>query len=99
MSSRVLLAAVFGVFALALPAQSLAAGADNFASAPVLSGSPVTDGGSNAAATTEGGEPKPIGWTTNPTKTLWWTWQAPSGGTATIDTCTSGFDTRIAAYT
>jgi hypothetical protein len=53
-------------------------GNDNFANRTVLTGSPVSAMGSNAAATPEPGEPSyPNGSTS---QTAWWSWVAPTSG-------------------
>ncbi|HUF10789.1 MAG TPA: matrixin family metalloprotease, partial [Rhodothermales bacterium] len=54
--------------------------------------------GTNVAATSEAGEP-----TLDPDdpggKTVWWSWTATAGGTLTVTTLGSNFDTLLGAYT
>ena len=52
--------------------------------------------GTNLRATVETGEPFHAG---NKAASVWYRWTAPSSGTATVHTCTSSFDTVLAAYT
>ncbi|HEV7373932.1 MAG TPA: NF038122 family metalloprotease, partial [Pyrinomonadaceae bacterium] len=71
---------------------------DNFVSAQAITGCSGSVTGSNVGATKEAGEPN------NPdsagsAKSVWYQWQAPSGGSVTIDTVGSGFDTVLAVYT
>jgi hypothetical protein len=71
---------------------------DNFANAQAVFGCSGTVTGTNVAATKEAGEPN------NPdsaqsTKSVWYTWQAPSTGSVTITTAGSDFDTTLAIYT
>ncbi len=67
---------------------------DNFASAISISGSSGQTTGSNVGATLETGEPSYHGG-----QSVWWRWTAPSSSTVTIDTFSSTFDTKLAAYT
>ena len=67
---------------------------DNFSDATRISGPSGRTTGSNRNATVETGEP---GETRN--RSVWWRWQAPSSGTATIDTVGSSFDTILGVYT
>ena len=70
---------------------------DNFADRTTLSGTSITTTGSNVGATKEAGEPNHAGNAGG--KSVWWTWTAPTSGTATIDTLGSSFDTLLAVYT
>jgi Calx-beta domain len=75
---------------------------DNLASAQTLAGCSGTAGGTNVFATREANEPNhfPIP-QNNPggTRSVWYQWQAPASGTATVDTLGTGFDTVLAVYT
>jgi hypothetical protein len=72
---------------------------DNFSSAIVLSGSTASrSGDTNAGATLEAGESASIAGEAA-AGSVWYTWTAPSTGTAIVDTSTSGYDTLLAAYT
>jgi hypothetical protein len=70
---------------------------DAFANRSTLSGSNVSVSASNAGATRETQEPSHAGY--EATKSVWWTWTAPSGGRVTIDTKGSSIDTLLAVYT
>jgi hypothetical protein len=70
---------------------------DAFANATAISGTSGTATGTTAGMTKEAGEPNHAG---NPGgHSVWYRWTAPSGGTATIDTIGSSFDTVLAVYT
>jgi hypothetical protein len=71
---------------------------DNFANAQVVSGCSGSVTGTNIAATKEAGEPNNPDSPTS-TRSVWYQWQAPSTGSATIDTHGSDFDTVLAVYT
>jgi hypothetical protein len=70
---------------------------DNFAAAITLSGSSATGTGFNTNATKESGEPSHAGNAGG--RSVWWKWTAPSGGTATVTTQGSVFDTTLGVYT
>lgn len=73
---------------------------DNFGSSQVISGCSGSVGGTNIGATREAGETQnhsPDGGGGN--KSIWYRWQAPSNGTATISTTGSRFDTVLGVYT
>ena len=70
---------------------------DNFADRRPLSGNSVTATGDNRTATNESGEPNPAG--VSGSKSVWWTWTAPSTGQFTISTAGSSFDTTLGVYT
>ena len=53
--------------------------------------------GSNASAAREAGEPTHAGITS--TRSVWWTWTPTTGGTYTLSTAGSDFDTVLAVYT
>src|SRR5690606_37642438 len=61
-----------------------------------LAGSIVTVRGSNTDATTQAGEPSHVG---RLSRSLWYTWTAPTGGTVAIDTRGTPTDTQLAVYT
>jgi len=85
-------------FGLTVAVASAAPPNDNFANAEVLSGSSDQTTGSNIDATGEPGEPNHAG-ASGPTRSVWYSWQAPASGSVAIDTCGSNFDTLLAAYT
>jgi hypothetical protein len=70
---------------------------DNFADRVQLTGSSVSATGDNRAATSETSEPNPAG--VSGSKSVWWTWTAPSSGQFTINTSGSSFDTTLGVYT
>ncbi|MFM1767505.1 MAG: hypothetical protein RJA22_34 [Verrucomicrobiota bacterium] len=63
-----------------------------------VSGTPLTIIANNTGATTETGEPT-TGAGNGRGATLWWSWTAPSTGTARVDTFGSAIDTVVAVYT
>ena len=71
---------------------------DDFSSAKSVIGNSIN--GINVAATRESGEPDhmPINGSLGE-NSVWYRWTAPVSGPVTIDTCTSSFDTALAAYT
>jgi hypothetical protein len=74
---------------------------DNFASAQILSGCSGSVTGTNVFATHETGEPNHLSSTNSRagSRSVWYQWQAPSNGTATVTTAGSGFDTVLGVYT
>src|SRR5688572_1464069 len=73
---------------------------NNFASAQVISGCSGSVGGTNVGATREAGETQnhsPDNGGGN--RSVWYSWQAPSSGSATISTTGSRFDTVLGVYT
>jgi len=70
---------------------------DNFASASTVAGSSWTSSGNNVNGTSESGEPSHAGQA--PAKSVWYSWAAPSSGSATIGTAGSAFDTVLGVYT
>lgn len=68
-----------------------------FASRIRLTGSTTSTTGANAGATREAGEPLIAGMTGG--HSAWWTWTAPAGGSFTITTAGSDFDTLLGVYT
>jgi hypothetical protein len=69
---------------------------DNFANAQTIANSSGTATGTNLGATKESGEPNHAG---NPGgKSVWYRWQAPVSGTATITTG-SNYDSLLGVYT
>jgi CSLREA domain-containing protein len=75
---------------------------DNFANAQIVPGCSGSVTGSTFGATKETGEPShdPSDATSlSPSHSIWYEWQAPSSGTATITTQGSDFDTILAVYT
>ena len=71
---------------------------DNFADATVITGASGSTNGTNWNATIEDGEPFHSQWSGG-TCTVWWSWTAPTTGTAAFNTLGSNFDTVMAAYT
>jgi hypothetical protein len=82
---------------LALTGPPPAPANDAFAAAQALSGSSASATGSNVNATKEAGEPNHAGNAGG--HSVWYRWTAPTGGTVTIDTTGSDFDTLLAVYT
>ena len=78
-------------------AAAVAPANDNFASAQIVSGNSGTVMGANVNATKQAGEPSHAG--NSGGASVWYQWTAPSSGSATFDTLTSGFDTLLAVYT
>ncbi len=70
---------------------------DAFASATEIVGSSGSTTGSNVSATKETGESSHAG--NSGGKSVWWTWTPTSGGSSTITTIGSSFDTLLAVYT
>jgi M6 family metalloprotease-like protein len=70
---------------------------DNFANAQIISGNTGTTTGTNGAATKESGEPNHAGNAGG--ASVWYRWTAPLGGSVTIDTIGSNFDTLLGVYT
>jgi hypothetical protein len=71
---------------------------DNFVNRIIITGSSITNNGSNIGATREIGEPYDIGGTIGG-KSVWWSWTAPHSGPVTISTIGSNFDTILGVYT
>jgi hypothetical protein len=76
--------------------QSVGPANNDFANATVLTGSSPTTTGSNVGATRESGEPNFAG--NGGGASVWWSWTAPSSGTATISLAGSSFDTILGVY-
>jgi len=72
---------------------------DNFSAAQVISGCSGSVNGSNVSATKESGEPNHSPDNNGGTKSVWYQWQAPATGDATITTAGSSFDTVLGVYT
>jgi PASTA domain len=94
-------AASIALGAGALVVVPVAAGAspanDDFASAEAIVGDFGTVAGTNAEATAEANEPDHAG---SPAQaSVWYHWTPSADGTATLDTCTASYDTRLAVYT
>jgi Bacterial Ig-like domain/Subtilase family len=72
---------------------------DAFSSPQSIVGSGGTINGINGAATRESGEPDhlPVSGSLGE-KSVWYSWTAPGSGPVMMDTCNSGFDTALAAY-
>ncbi|HYV10881.1 MAG TPA: NF038122 family metalloprotease [Pyrinomonadaceae bacterium] len=72
---------------------------DNLASAQTVAGCSGTAGGTNVFATREANENNHSPDGNGGSRSVWYTWQAPATGTATIDTFGTGFDTVLGVYT
>jgi len=70
---------------------------DMFASAQVIATTSGSATGTTTAATKESGEPNHVGYAGG--HSIWYQFTAANGGTATIDTFGSAFDTLLAVYT
>jgi hypothetical protein len=69
---------------------------DSFTNRTILNGTNITAASHNLGATAEAGEPRHAG--SPPSKSVWWSWTAPSAGRVTINTQGSDFDTVLAVY-
>ncbi len=69
---------------------------DDFADAAVLAGDVITVRNSSVNATVEAGEPAHAG---RLSRSLWWTWTAPTAGLVQIDTRGSLGDTQLSIHT
>lgn len=69
---------------------------DSFASSYPIGGNRGAVKGSNAGCGKETGEPAHAG---SLSRSVWWTYTAPSSGLVTVDTFGSAFDTVLAVYT
>ncbi len=69
---------------------------DAFANRVSIPANGGTVSGSNTNATREANEPLHFG--NNGGKSVWWSWIAPAGGSATVTTTGSSFDTILAVY-
>jgi len=72
---------------------------DNFTSAQIIGGCSGNVNGTNVSATKETGEPNHSPDNNGGSKSVWYSWQAPATGSATITTAGSSFDTVLAVYT
>jgi hypothetical protein len=72
-------------------------GNDDFIDAATLAGVTGTITGTSVGATKESGEPDHAGNAGG--ASVWYSWTAPTTGTATFDTVGSSFDTLLAVYT
>jgi hypothetical protein len=85
---------------LGLSPVSLAAPAnDAFATPTVLAGFPVTQNGTNAAATLESGEPLPSDYPSEAGASVWFEWTAAASGAVRVDTLGSNFSPVLAVWT
>jgi hypothetical protein len=71
---------------------------DNFANAQVLSGCSGSTPGINVGATREASEPIHSPDDVSSSRSVWYQWQSPGTGSATITTLGSPFDTVLAVY-
>ncbi len=67
---------------------------DNFDSPAIIAGFPLTATGSNIEATVESGEALPAGYEYDATKSVWFSWTAPTSGLVQIDTFGSHQDSE-----
>lgn len=100
--ARMVVAAFFAIGALfaaaGTPAQAAAPANDNFASAQVLAGQPVSVSGTTRQATRQNGEPDHAESQTGPS--VWYRWTPSVSGAATIGTCDDGdYVGAVAVYT
>lgn len=72
---------------------------DNFSAAQIVSGCAGTTTGTNVGATSEGGEPNHSPDGGGGTRSIWYSWTAPTTGTATVTTAGSTYDTVLGVYT
>jgi len=71
---------------------------DNFANAQMIAGCSGSVTGTNLGATHEPGEPNHSPDNGGGTRSVWYQWQAPASGSATVTTKGSGFDTVLGVY-
>ena len=71
---------------------------DNFANAQVISGCSGSVNGTNIGATRESGELNHLADGNGGSRSVWYRWQAPSSGSATITTFGSRYDTILGVY-
>ena len=71
---------------------------DNFANPQFIGGVSGLAYGSDVGATKEPGEPNHAAGNAGGSS-IWYQWSAPAGGTVTLDTLGSDFDTMLAVYT
>ncbi len=88
---------VGGVTGMALVTVGVPPANDSFANRMILSGDRFATTGTNAAATTEAGEPQFPGG--GGIHSVWYSWTAPVSGDYIIDTNGSNFDTLLSIYT
>jgi hypothetical protein len=69
---------------------------DSFARRAPLTGFAGSIAATSTGATRQPGEPAHAGVAGG--HSVWWTWTAPAGGTVSMDTAGSGFDTLLAVY-
>jgi hypothetical protein len=72
---------------------------NSFANAQTIAGCSGSVVGTNVGATKESGEPTPISASPGSTRSVWYSWQAPSTSSVTITTAGSSFDTTLGVYT
>jgi thiol-disulfide isomerase/thioredoxin len=100
--SRLCLLRGFFVTATALIGSSTASSQgqpvnDMFGNRAVITGTNIVVTGTTVGATKEAGEPYHAG--DSGGASIWWSWQAPTNGIATISTAGSSFDTLLGVYT
>ena len=78
------------------PALAAAPANDDFANAEAVAGASATATGTTVEATKQAGEPNHANDSLG--HSVWYRWEAPSDGTAVIDTIGSGFATTLGAY-
>ncbi len=89
---------IFGYNSTAAPPPPAPAN-DNFSAAQAITRCAGTTTGSNVNATRETGEPNHSPDNGGGSRSIWYSWQAPSSGPAQVTTGGSGFDTVLGVYT
>src|SRR5215213_2722455 len=99
-SRRALLALVVTTSVI-VPAAAFAAAPanDDFSAATAIPAAGGTVTSTNVDATAQTGEPDHATSGFGALHSVWFTWTAPADGSATVDTCGSGFNTRLGVYT
>jgi hypothetical protein len=99
-SRRALVALVVAAFVIA-PAAALAAAPsnDNLSAAIAIPAAGGTASSTNVDASAEAGEPDHANSSFGALHSVWFEWTAPADGATTLDTCASGFNTRLGVYT
>jgi hypothetical protein len=70
---------------------------DAFDNAQLMNGTSASVNGTNVSATRESSDP--WGGTPNAERSVWYKWTAPFSGSATLDTCTTNYDTLLSVHT
>ncbi len=87
------------VFVLFFPGQVTAQPVnDDFHSAYAITSFPLMVSGDNFDATMETGEPRPVGWETVASQSVWFVWNSEFDGDVQLDTIGSDFDSMLAVW-